>query len=69
MALYQLKMHHLEREGHRPKHGEGGQDVEKKIGTTLYFERRGKITEGWERMKFKRPEKSTVTICVKAFGW
>jgi len=27
MALYQLKMHHLEREGHRPKHGEGGQNV------------------------------------------
>jgi hypothetical protein len=50
MVLYQLKMHHLEREGHRPKHGEGGQDVGrgKKIGTTLYFERRSKITEGWE---------------------
>ena len=48
MALYQLKMRHLEREGRRPKHGEGGQDVGTKIGTTLCFERWRKITEGWE---------------------
>jgi hypothetical protein len=41
-------MHYLEREGRRPKYGEVGQDVGKKIGTTFYFVRRRKITECWE---------------------
>ena len=37
MALYQLKIHHLEREGHRPKHCEGGQDVGKKSEPLFTF--------------------------------
>jgi hypothetical protein len=41
-------MCHMGREGHRPKHDEGGQDVGKKIGTTLNLERRRKIMEGRE---------------------
>lgn len=47
MALYQLKMHRLEREGHRPKQGEGGQDVGEKNQNHSFTLRR-KFTESWE---------------------
>jgi hypothetical protein len=58
MALYQLKMHRLEREGHRPKQGEGGQDLgEKNQNHSFTLKGGGKSRKAGKRMKFKRPEK------------
>ena len=55
MALYQLKMHHLEREGHGPKHGEGEQNVVGGgIEKTLLWnteENHGRLWNAWNLKK------------------
>jgi hypothetical protein len=52
-----MKMHYLEREGHRPKYGEGGQDVGEKSEPLFTLKVGGKSRNAGKCMKFKGPEK------------
>jgi hypothetical protein len=57
MALYQLKMYHMRREGHRPKHGEGGEYVGKKSEPPSILKDGGRPRKPRKHMKFQSPEK------------
>jgi hypothetical protein len=50
-------MHHVRREGHRPKHGEDGQGVRKKSEALRTLKDGGKPRKAWKDMDFKRVEK------------